>query len=99
MHARMQRGWHSFNAATARHQVCHTCPPHQPRLPGGILSFFRSLVCLPRAAPLPQNGHEGKSSRSKETMYCAAVGHALLGALCLWRGFAEEEKWEKEVGL
>jgi len=30
-------------------------------------------------------------------MYGAAVGHALLGALCLWRGFSEKERWEKEL--
>lgn len=33
-----------------------------------------------------------QSGQDEKLMYAAAVGHAALGALCLWRGFAEEEK-------
>lgn len=32
-------------------------------------------------------------------MYAAAAGHALLGALCLWRGCADDDKWESKEFL
>lgn len=52
---------------------------------------------LAGSALLAYNGHENKSGQDEKLMYAAAVGHAALGALCLWRGFAEEDKWEKTL--
>ncbi|KAI7838775.1 hypothetical protein COHA_007391 [Chlorella ohadii] len=52
---------------------------------------------LAGSALLAYNGHEHKGGQEENLMYAAAVGHAALGALCLWRGLAEDEKWEKTL--
>lgn len=65
---------------------------------GGRLRACTRLLRQTPASVCPSLSHPLSQSAAKpEVMYAAAAGHALLGALCLWRGFDEDEKWEKEL--
>lgn len=78
---------HRASWPAARHSMraCSRCPPRHPLFypTHPPTHHAKPTVCL---CALPQSGQDEK------LMYAAAVGHAALGALCLWRGFAEEEK-------
>ena len=63
-------------AQQLQHGVLSGCCARYP------LTTLLYSACLPTA----QGGQE------ENLMYAAAVGHAALGALCLWRGLAEDEK-------
>lgn len=52
-----------------------------------------------RRAAHPAAGYKDKGGQKPEVMYGAAAFHAGLGALCLWRGFDDEPKWEKASAL
>ena len=64
----------------------------QPGGRRGAHSSPRTAATEKHRPPPPQR----QSAHKPEIMYAAAAGHALLGALCLWRGLAKEESWEVE---
>lgn len=78
---------------TCLESVCCACPTAATGHAGWLLrcaahsppSILLHSACQFRS-PTAQGGQE------ENLMYAAAVGHAALGALCLWRGLAEDEK-------
>lgn len=55
------------------------------------------VTWLVAAMQLAYNAHEGKCGQDPGFVYRAAAGHVGLAALCLWRGFAEERRWERDL--